>query len=153
MLNRVQRNTVLLGYVLAGATLATAGPGYGQSPEGLARARLDIARKAYQHVEDSIMAPAADVGKLPSRVWTALNLEQLVGWSRRWMEAERDASGSKTVQVAALEAHRKRLKKWEDTYSELARGESSGEWSHAVDLLTFHRLEAEYWLAKAKDER
>jgi hypothetical protein len=45
----------VLAIVLAGATLAFAGPDDTQKPEGLARTRLDIARKAYQQVEDSIV--------------------------------------------------------------------------------------------------
>jgi hypothetical protein len=44
------------------------------------------------------------------------------------------------------------LKKWEELFTELEKGESSGDTSRAIYLLTFHRLEAEYWLAKAKDE-
>lgn len=153
MLNQVQRNGLVIGVMLAGATLALAGADDTRRPEDLARARLDIARRAYEQVEDSINAPPADEGKLPQGIRATLKLEQLIAWSRRWMEAERDASGKKADHVAAIDAHRKRLKKWEDICSEVAEGDSSGASSRDVDLLKFHRLEAEYWLAKAKDER
>ena len=153
MFNQVRRNGLMLGFIVAGATLAFAGPDDTQRSEDLARARLDVARRAYGQAEDSITLPATDESKVPQHLLTAMKVEQLIAWSRRWMEAERDSSGKKGDQTAALDAHRKRLKKWEDLYSELLEGGSvQGSWV-AVDPLKFHRLEAEYWIAKAKDER
>jgi hypothetical protein len=153
MFNQVRRNGLMLGYIVAGAALAFAGPNDSQGPEGLARARLDIARKAYEQIEGSITNPPADDSKLPPGFRTTLKLEQLVNWSRRWMETERDTSSKRADQIAALDAHRKRLKKQEDLYSELLEGGSGQGVELAVDTLKFHRLEAEYWLAKAKAER
>jgi hypothetical protein len=81
-----------------------------------------------------------------------LKIELLVKWSRRWMEAERDLNQSKTGRIAAIEAHRTRLKKWEDLVSELREGGSEAGADLALDTLAFERLEAETWLAQAKAE-
>ncbi len=152
MLNQMQRFGLILGFILGAATVAFAGPDDNQKPENLARARLDIARRAYEHAESSIMNPPTDDTKLPSGIRTTLKLEQLVAWSRRWMEAERDISGKKADHLAALDAHRKRLQRWEDVYSEIDKDVDPSNFRH-VDLLKFHRLEAEYWLATVKDDR
>jgi hypothetical protein len=94
MLNRVQPQGLLLGCILAGLALAMARPADAQSTEDLAKARLEIARKAYQQIEDSMSAPPADGGRVPASLRTTLILEELVSWSRRWMEPERDSSGN-----------------------------------------------------------
>src|SRR3954451_2138544 len=115
MHNQTRRKGLTLGLILAGAALASAAPDDAQKPEALARLRLEIARSAYEGCETAITTPPAGEGnKLPQDVRTVMNVEQLVTWSRRWMEAERDMSGKKADQVGAVESHRKRLKKWED---------------------------------------
>jgi len=101
------------------------------------KARLDLAKKLYQRVleleaQGSITPPAP-----------------VYEWSKRWLEAELDLSVNKTDQVAAYAAHLDRMKLMEEKAKKVVaatRVESVG-WAPQ-----FYRLEAETWLAKAKQK-
>lgn len=75
-------------------------------------------------------------------------LEPVCDWSRRWLEAERDMSTKKEEQLAALEAHLKRLKELEEMVT--ASFEAGRTAIGNVTAARYHRIEAELWLAQAK---
>jgi hypothetical protein len=150
MFDRTRRDGLLLGMVLTAAALAPAGADDVRTPEALATARRDVARKLYDDCVERLKSPPASQ-KLAD-TFSDETMEQVVTWSRRVMEAERDMSGKKADRVAAIEAHRKRIKAWEDELAELTKGDFSGVNRRTADLVTFHRLEADYWLARAKAE-
>jgi hypothetical protein len=106
----------------------------------------------YGQIEEGLKnpPPAGVVDDQQSRLFSWM--ERLVTWSRRWMEAELDASDREADKIAAIEGHVKRLKKWEDEFAPVAQGEPAAS-RLMLDTLRYHRLEGEYWLAKAKAER
>ncbi|MBY0522304.1 MAG: hypothetical protein K2R98_02850 [Gemmataceae bacterium] len=76
------------------------------------------------------------------------NGESVYWWSRRWMESERQLSDKKADQIAAIQAHRERMRKLEQIVRDLQRGNNA-----AVNELTaaeFYRLEAETWLKQVQ---
>lgn len=76
-----------------------------------------------------------------------VNADRLYLWSRRWMEAQRDVSPKKADQVAALEAHRDRMKDLRKTTEQRYK---AGQGSHAEVLsVDFYIAEAELWLTEA----
>ena len=69
-------------------------------------------------------------------------------WSRLVLESQRESSDEKANHVAALEAHRERMKRLENLVKKVRRlgfGRSID-----VGAVNYYRLEAEYWLARAK---
>ena len=118
-----------------------------RKPEELAKARLELTRRSYEQAEEQIKFPPA--GANP-RETLAPSVDNLALWSRRWMEAERDMDAGKAARLAALDGHIKRLKTWEDLFERIVQGQQSGEAQQSLDTLKFHRLEADYWLAKEK---
>jgi hypothetical protein len=131
---------VCLGLVAAGLHSSTAQE---KDPPGLrvasAQARRDAARKVYEgtwerHVRDPETVPF-DIGYFHD-------------WSVRWLQAERDLGQTKAEQVAALEAHLKRMQFWKDL---LDRGVKEGQTAaYEPRAAEFFCLEAEDWLAEAK---
>jgi hypothetical protein len=79
-----------------------------------------------------------------------LDLEVLYQWSHRWMEAERKLSDKKAAQTAALQAHYERMKELEKVAVALVKS-GQGRASDA-SAATYFRLEAELWLAQAKEK-
>jgi hypothetical protein len=76
------------------------------------------------------------------------DVNRLILWSRRWMDAELDLSETKAARIAAINLHLERVKRMEAIINELIDSESSG--LSRMDLLSiaFDRLEAETLLAK-----
>ena len=140
MSNWTRPRGLMLVLFLAGSAPTQAAPDDPQSPESLAKARVEIARRFYELAVERL--PGDDVRGPSDQA-----VEQVALWSRRWMEGERDASSGKPI--AAIESHRDRMKRWEDKFAEL----NDRTFQNTVDLFKFHRLEAELWLAKAKTER
>jgi hypothetical protein len=107
-----------------------------------AKARLEAAKKVYEstwqhHVQDPEAVP--------------FNLDYYHDWSVRWLQAERDLSRTKAEQMAALEAHSRRMKSWK---IKIARGVKEGTVPGYQDTAAeFFCLEAEEWLVAAKAEQ
>jgi hypothetical protein len=77
--------------------------------------------------------------------------EKVYRWSRRLLEAQRDASVDKPGHVSACEAHLERIKKLEAKIQRIRRigfGDS-------LDVLEvdYYRKEADFWLAQARASR
>jgi RNA polymerase sigma factor (sigma-70 family) len=74
--------------------------------------------------------------------------EEVYNWSKRWLDAEREASTTKAGQIAALEAHLGRIQELE----KLIKLKHEVGRATVVDmtLAQFARVEAELWLAEAR---
>jgi len=126
------RRTLLAALVLlpafGSAVPATA------APENLAAAKLKAARMVYEAMVKQLHEGRVDA-------------ERPYLWSRRWMEAQRDASPKKADRIAALEAHRDRMKDLRKTAEQRYK---AGQGSHAEVLsVDFYLAEAEVWLSEA----
>jgi hypothetical protein len=133
------RNAAGLAVTLVLTALSLAGE---PAPEKAAnaKARAEAARKVYECMMERYRLDAG----------FKFDPEQAYQWSRRWMEAEREAAGAKAGRVAAVEGHLERMKKWEKVMeTDNAPGRhlySPGDYAAAQ----FYRLEAEGWLAQEK---
>lgn len=147
MTSRSLRDGLILGSILMVAALAPAAPDRAPRLKELARARLEVARTMYEDVELELKEPGpGDQRQMIERMSSIM--ERLATWSRRWMEAERDAGDAKAAKVAAIASHVKRLKKWEDDLRPVEQ-----VWGRKLlNTLKFYRLEAESWLAEAESE-
>jgi RNA polymerase sigma factor (sigma-70 family) len=109
----------------------------------LRKARLDLAQKGYDVAVERI--------GLTKRMGNTLvyvgKPEEVYTWSVRLLQTEREMKPKRADQLAALEAHLKRMIQLQKAVKDLSRdllppGENlSAEW---------HRLEADLWLAQAK---
>ncbi len=137
MSKRYMRAWPIIGLVLVSVA---PGPPYttpSQDPVALAKARLDVIRRVYDLKKD-----------MRSRGQAGIDLDQDYLWSRRLLEAERDATGKKQDDLPALEAHLDRMKELETLAKQAFRaGEASALQAAATE---FYRVEAEFWLAQAR---
>ena len=136
-----------------------------------ARERLQLAREIYQELADQtvqeLMAPP-DPNLNPEEgfasILSAGRADEFYQWSRRWLEAERDASPDEAAAVAALKGHLARmrslergqlLKDWMKTIGQPITDEKAAEDAKSLKVftrrLTFYRLEAESWLSKGTE--
>jgi hypothetical protein len=72
-------------------------------------------------------------------------------WSKRLLEAERDASPEKANQVAACEAHLERIKKLEAKIRKIRRI-GFGDSLDVVEA-DYYRKEADFWFDQAKSSK
>jgi hypothetical protein len=116
-------------YPLAPATAREAPPALA----GLAKARADAARRAYQESVDLY------------REGRSRDVDRIYLWSQRWLEAEREAAPRKEAERAAYEAHYRRMRQLEN----LIRDRYKAGVAAPIELpaVEFYRLEAEGWLA------
>jgi multidrug efflux pump subunit AcrA (membrane-fusion protein) len=105
--------------------------------KALARARREAAEKVY-----GALLKQRQLGL------AGADAEQFYLWSRRWLEAQRDASGTKEERLAALEAHLQRMTDVQKVAAQLAKAGQAPTWQGAA--ADFYRTEAELWLAQEK---
>jgi outer membrane protein TolC len=128
------RNTLMLLALLAVGQLAPCLEAADQKGETLAAAKLKAARATYEAALKAFAGGKSD----PEKVYL---------WSRRWMEARRDRAAKKADRVAAVEAHRDRMKELRKTAEARYR---AGQLPLADVLgVDFYIAEAELWLAQA----
>jgi hypothetical protein len=140
----------LLGLLLAVDSSVAQEADVSRTPQELAKARLDLARRVYRLTVGQVTTAPPTA---PDATHSMSNtLEQVALWSRRWMKAERDLARDKAGRSAALSAHIQRLKEHEKVCEELIRGGSVGLTQLSLESFRYHRLEAEYRLAKEKAE-
>ena len=113
-----------------------------QASKTVAAARIETARSAINMLMDPQFAP--DDRASMYRAYDAIPI-----WSHRLMEDQIRAAVDRAGRVAAMQEHRDRMKKLEDLYSELRKGESRYLWDTDVLNVKYHRLEAEQLLAEA----
>jgi hypothetical protein len=110
----------------------------------LLKARAAAAEKAYRGVLGGL-TQTRRVGNILIQITE--NPEEAYTWSVRWLEAQRDLSPKHEDQLAALEAHLKRMTELHKAVKDLSRDVVP---SFRVDQAEWYRLEAQLWLAKAK---
>jgi hypothetical protein len=76
---------------------------------------------------------------------------QVYVWSRLAMDCRRDKADNPAEQIAAIEDHLARMKKLEALITKVRRLGFAN--SYDVGGSAYYRLEAEFWLAKAKSQR
>src|SRR5437868_5600670 len=87
-------------FFLAEARIRAAPPEAKVPPWELARSKSEAARRASQAIAQEYLEGKATV-------------EQVHQWSQRWLAAQREASGKKADQLAAIEAHIERMRELE----------------------------------------
>jgi hypothetical protein len=110
----------------------------------LNKARVALAQKAYAAAADGLRKST----RIQNRVMLAGRPEDIHTWSLCWLEAQQDQSSRHEDQVAALEAHFKRMTELRKLVRELEEKEILTR--KAEDEAEWYRLEAQAWLAKAK---
>jgi hypothetical protein len=136
------RAGLAVGLLLVGMTAARAAPDEAKALAENAKARAEAARLAYREL---VLPQERD-----PRFWSTYPdyFERVYRWSTRWLEAEREVSARKEDQVAALEAHRERMRDLERRVQRLRGGGNATVREAAA--AAFYRLEAEKWLLQAK---
>lgn len=113
----------------------------------LLNARVATAAKTYQAAFDGL-SRTRRVGNV--LILDTEKPEEVYTWSVRWLQAQRELSAKYEDQIAALEAHLKRMTELKKAVKDLTKDlmprikEDEAEW---------YRLEAQIWLAKAKAEQ
>ena len=109
----------------------------------LAKARVELARKAYEGVTKNI-GMSTRIGNMPHPLAMP---EEAYLWSVRWLSAERDMNRAKDNQVAALKNHLARMKHLQQRVSGMAPllSEIGGPLA-----ARYFVAEAESWLAEEK---
>jgi hypothetical protein len=96
---------------------------------------MQAARETYEALSKMHLAGKGDV-------------EPLVVWSRRWMEAQRELSNSKVGQIAAVESHLARIT--ELTQLTKAKFDAGRVPVYEYTAMVYFRTEAQILLARAK---
>jgi hypothetical protein len=138
--NRLAVPTAVLGVVFLASTLAPSAPkeDKGPPPWELARGKVNAAQKTCMALALEYLDGKATV-------------EQVHQWSRRWMDAEREASSRKADQIESLKNHASRMQQLEQAAQE--RLQKRKGLSSDVSAAEYHRLEAELALSRAKSGR
>jgi hypothetical protein len=136
---------ILLGLLAVLGYLPAAARAGDQATVANAKARLKAAQKVYKGIlERHKESPKAE----------PLNLEKLHRWSRRWMDAQSDLSAAKKNWLAAIKAHLARMQGLEKTVKEILKGGAASELApYQAAQAEYYRLEAEQWLARAKQAK
>jgi hypothetical protein len=128
--------------LVCGLRLATPAAADDKAPQAedlkARQALLEAAKTAYQGYTNRFqIEPTRD------------DAEVMYRWSRRWLEAEHSLANAKDKRVAAYAGHLERMRTLEEVREKLVKDGFASK----VDLaaVRFYRLEAERWLADAKE--
>jgi hypothetical protein len=113
----------------------------------LLKARVAVAEKAYRAAFEGL-TQTKRIGNVLIQVTE--KPEEVYTWSVRWLQAQRDLSAKPEDQIAALEAHLKRMTELKKQIEMLSRDLMP---LPRVDEAEWYRLEAQLWLAKAKQAK
>jgi hypothetical protein len=113
----------------------------------LLKARVAAAEKAYRGAFEGL-TQTKRVGNVLIQVTE--NPEEIYTWSVRWLQAKQDLSSKHEDQVAALEDHLKRMTELQKKIKDVSRDVMP---SYMLDRAEWYRLEAQLWLAKAKQPK
>jgi hypothetical protein len=139
-LNRLIVPVAVVGVVFLASALAPSAPkeDKGAPPWELIRGKVNSAQRTCMSVALEYMDGKATV-------------EQVHQWSRRWMDAEREANSRKADQLEALKSHVSRMRQLEQAAQE--RLQKRKGLASDVPAAEYHRLEAELALSRAKSGR
>ena len=124
--------------VLTVLVLANGARAHDENIRNLAKAKLEIARKLYQKLLDQEKKHVLDALPL---VYEA---------SRRLLDAELEVASNKAAKVLAYKAHLDRMKTVEQKMKKIVATQAAPPGYTWV--AEYNRLEAEIWLAKAKQK-
>lgn len=110
----------------------------------LLKARVAVSEKAYRAKFEGL-THTRRVGNF--LILDTEKPEEAYTWSVRWLKAQRDLSPKPEAHIAALEAHLKRMTELKKAVETLSRDLMP---AIRVDEAEWYRLEAQLWLAKAK---
>ena len=138
--NFIRIALVVSGIIAAGLYGSAADEKVKPSPgAATAKARRDAARKVYEGSwEHHLQAPE----DFPD------NLDFWHDWSVRWMQADRDLSRTNAEEIAALDAHLKRMEDKKEWYDKSVK--DGGAPAYLASAAEFFQLEAQDWLRAAK---
>jgi hypothetical protein len=131
----------VLCLVLTANALTTSAPPKEEKttpPWELARAKVEAAKQTCLALAQEYLEGKATV-------------EQVHQWSRRWMDAEREASSKKPDQLEAIKAHVNRMQQLEKAAQERLQKRKGP--ASDVPAATYHRLEAELAVSRSKTSR
>jgi hypothetical protein len=123
------------GLVLAVVSFAPAPPADGKPENGLAQARYRAAVKQYEETWSYYQQARIDS-------------YQVYVWSKLILDCQREMADKPAETAAALEGHLARMKQLEGLITRIRRL-GFGR-SYDVGAAEYYRLEAEFWIAKAK---
>ena len=145
-----RRRIIGLGLVLAFAALAPA-----QQPQQQEQQPPAPARPAAEATPAELARARAEAGaKAYDLAWSyysqdRIDADKVYRWSRRAWEADVAAAADKAGRVAAAETHAERMRKLEAKVTRIRRiGFGT---SLDVAEVEYYRIEAEAWLAEARD--
>ena len=110
-----------------------------------ARARADAARRVYESLWNPSSQKTLDGKSLQG---SSVNLDRAYLWSRRWMEAEEQASDKTEDRIAAVQAHVDRMRKLQSYVK--AQQDLQSATPADVAAQQYYLLEAERALTQAK---
>jgi hypothetical protein len=113
----------------------------------LLKARAAAAEKAYRTAFEGL-TQSKRVGNVLIQVTE--NPEEIYTWSVRWLRAQQDLSSKHEDQVAALEAHVKRMTELQKKVKDLSKDVMP---NYMADRVEWYRLEAQLWLTKSKQAK
>jgi hypothetical protein len=113
----------------------------------LLKARAAVAERAYRAASEGLTR-TKKLGNV--LILVTEKPEDVYIWSVRWLQAQRDLSPKHEDQVVALEAHLQRMTELKKQIQMLSRDLLLPV---KVDEAEWYRLEAELWLAKAKQAK
>jgi hypothetical protein len=135
------RVAIFAALILAGYASAQTGAGNKVESEKsfktLSDNRILTAKQSYDQLFDSHRRGIRGL-PLPESVYQ---------WSRRWLDAEIEASGNAADQIAAYQRHLDRMKQLEERVRNMV--EKANSWHGMVASANYFRAEAEFWLARA----
>ena len=111
------------------------------------KARVVVAEKAYRTAFEGLTRTKR-IGNVLVQITE--KPEDVYIWSVRWLQAQRELSAKPEDQIAALEAHLKRMVELKKQIEMLSRDLMP---LPRVDEAEWYRLEAQLWLAKAKQAK
>jgi hypothetical protein len=121
----------------------------------LSNARLKLAHRAFDNasrmIDQVVSGNRPDAGAYTVHDLT-LYVEDLIAWSTRWMDSERDLDPTPKGEAVAANAHVGRLQE-HATRLEAAVGKGAGISQLHIDLLNYSILDAKAQLLKARDKR
>jgi hypothetical protein len=140
---RIRTAVVLVAAALTCAALWAASETLGQAGGGAAAGDIRAAAEAKR----AKLAAARQMYEITTAKHGVPPMEGLYTWSRRWMEAERDAAADDAGRRAAVDAHAARMKSLAER---AAKAFDAGRLS-AADACAprYYAAEAEQWRAEA----
>ena len=125
---------IVVVLLLSSTAIADPAPTRPTSAADIAKARTDLAAKAFANALSRFEVGSA-------------NVEDVARWSLRWLDASLDGATGRVV-TTALAAHAARMKDLDD--KAIAASNTGRTYAADADAATYYRLEADLWVARGK---